>query len=131
MDYVRAMPPNIAVLSVNATSPFCSLQKHAELLESYAKREAAAADYVREVRPGLEVHTGELHDAKVGALMRYAIKCRNFPLYIKLYRQTVGEVRLRLEVHFGELHNVQVRLKLHQYGADGHICFVNSVDDGR
>jgi hypothetical protein len=41
------------------------LQKHAELLESYSTREAAAADYVRAVRPGLEVHTGELHDAKV------------------------------------------------------------------
>jgi hypothetical protein len=41
------------------------MQKHAELLESYSTREAAAADYVRAVRPGLEVHTGELRDAKV------------------------------------------------------------------
>lgn len=40
-------------------------QKHAELLESYGTREAAAGDYVRAVRPGLEVHSGELHDAKV------------------------------------------------------------------
>jgi hypothetical protein len=41
------------------------LQTHAELLEPYSTRQAAAADYVRSVRPGLEVHTGELHDAKV------------------------------------------------------------------
>lgn len=49
------------------------LQKHAELLESYGRREAAAADYVRAVRPGLEVHTGELHDAKVR--LRWLAEC--------------------------------------------------------
>lgn len=41
------------------------LQKHGELLETYEVRAAAAADYLRLVRPRLAVHTGMLHDAKV------------------------------------------------------------------
>lgn len=39
-------------------------QKHAELLEAYATREAAAVAYIKAVRPGLAVHTGELRDPK-------------------------------------------------------------------
>lgn len=40
------------------------LQKHAELVEAYGVRAAAAADYLRLVRPALDVHTAQLHDAK-------------------------------------------------------------------
>lgn len=53
------------------TDIVAGLQKHAELLEPYSRREAAAAEYVRAVRPGLEVHTGELHDAKVQDAYQY------------------------------------------------------------
>ena len=43
----------------------CGLQKHAELVEAYGVRAAAATDYLRLVRPALDVHTAQLHDAKV------------------------------------------------------------------
>ena len=52
---------------VHAPSP---LQKHAELLETYEQREAAARGYVQRVRPGVRVRTAKLHDAKVTLTIR-------------------------------------------------------------
>ena len=41
-------------------------KKFAELLQPYADRARAAAEYVRRVRPGVAVQTGELTDPMVG-----------------------------------------------------------------
>lgn len=51
------------------------LQEHAELLESYAMREAAAANYMKAVRPGVAVHTGELRDPKARILPCCFFEC--------------------------------------------------------
>ena len=40
-------------------------KKHKELLQSYEERSKAAANFVRSVRPGLEVVVGPLLDPKV------------------------------------------------------------------
>lgn len=43
-------------------------KKHKELLQSYDVRSSAAEDFVRSVRPGLQVSSGPLLDPKVRTL---------------------------------------------------------------